>query len=82
MIVIVIENDNRIVTTFEAAQMDVEVSLVIRFPKKQEKEATIGEKREHMINNRIMKKYLRGLDESIKSKFSDVSPLETSLLKG
>jgi formyltetrahydrofolate hydrolase len=88
--VIVIENNNKIVTTFEATQIDVEVSSVIRAPKKQEKEATIGEKREQTIDNCVMKKYLKGLDEtkckhfneSIKNKFSNASPLETSLLKG
>jgi len=71
--VIVIENNNKIVTTFEAAQIDVEVSLVIKAPKKQEKEATIGEKREQTINNRVMKKYLKGLDET-KCKHFDESP--------
>ncbi len=43
---IVIENNIIIVTTFEAAQINVEVSLMIRAPKKQRKETTIGEKRE------------------------------------
>jgi hypothetical protein len=44
--VIVIENNIIIVTTFEATQINVEVLSVIRAPKKQGKETTIGEKRE------------------------------------
>jgi hypothetical protein len=46
VIVIVIKNNIIIVTTFEAAQINVEVSSMIRAPKKQGKEAKIGEKRE------------------------------------
>jgi hypothetical protein len=42
---IVIKKDNRMVTTFEAIQTNVEGFLVIRAPKKQKKEATIEEKR-------------------------------------
>jgi hypothetical protein len=88
--VIVIEKDNKIVITFEATQIDVEVSSVITAPKKQKKEVTIEDKREHTIYNLIMKKHLKLLDkieckhvdESIGSEFSNASPLEISLLKG
>ncbi len=60
---IVIEKDNRMVTTFETIQINVEGSSMIRVPKKQKKEATIKEKREKMIDNLIMKKYPKGLDK-------------------
>ncbi len=49
MTMIIIEKDNRMVTTFEVTQTDVEGVLVIAVPKKQKKEATIEEKREKMI---------------------------------
>jgi hypothetical protein len=61
--VIIIKKENRMVTTFEAIQIDVEGSLVIRAPKKQIKEATIEGKREKTIDNLVMKKYPKGLDE-------------------
>ncbi len=63
MTVIIIKKENRMVTTFEAIQIDVEGSLVIRAPKKQIKEATIEGKREKTIDNLVMKKYPKGLDE-------------------
>jgi hypothetical protein len=59
--VIIIKKENRMVTTFEAIQIDVEGSLVIRAPKKQIKEATIKGKMEKKINNFVMKKYPRAL---------------------
>ncbi len=60
---IVIQKDNRMVTTFETIQINVEGSSMIRVPRKQKKEATIKEKREKMIDNLIMKKYPKGLDK-------------------
>jgi hypothetical protein len=63
---------------------------MIRVPKKQRKEVTMEEKREKTVNNLVMKKYPKGLDEtnckhvneSIRNEFSKIaSPLETSLLK-
>jgi hypothetical protein len=79
---IVIKKDNRMATTSEAIQINVEGSSVIRAPKKQKKEAKIKGKREKMINNFVMKKYLKGfdeteckhVDESIKRKFSNYFP--------
>jgi hypothetical protein len=62
--VIIIKKENRMVTTFEAIQIDVEGSLVIRAPKKQIKEATIKGKMEKKINNFVMKKYPKGLNET------------------
>jgi len=66
---------------------------MIKAPKKKKKEVTIEEKKEKTIDNLIMKKYLKNLDEieckhvneSIKSEFLDASSLEimeTSLFKG
>jgi len=63
---------------------------MIRVPKKQRKEVTMEEKRKKTVNNLVMKKYPKGLDEtkckhvneSIRNEFSKItSPLETSLLK-
>jgi hypothetical protein len=63
---------------------------MIRVPKKQRKEVTMEEKREKTVNNLVMKKYPKGLDEtnckhvneSIRNEFLKIaSPLETSLLK-
>jgi hypothetical protein len=90
---IVIKKDDKIVTTFEATQIDVDNSYMIKAPKKKKKEVTIDEKKEKTIDNLIMKKYLKNLDEieckhvneSIKSEFLDASSLEimeTSLFKG
>ncbi len=90
---IVIKKDDKIVTTFEATQIDVDNSYMIKAPKKKKKEVTIEEKKEKTIDNLIMKKYLKNLDEieckhvneSIKSEFLDASSLEimeTSLFKG
>jgi len=66
---------------------------MIKAPKKKKKEVTIEEKKEKTIDNLIMKKYLKNLDEIeckhvndlIKSEFLDASSLEimeTSLFKG
>jgi len=41
VIMIVIDKDNKMVTTFEMTQTNVEGSAMIRAPKKQRKEATI-----------------------------------------
>ncbi len=90
VIVIVIENDNIMVTTFEITQTDVEGSLVILAPKKIKKGVTIKEKREKTIDNLVMKKYLKGLDkteckhvdESISSKFSDCFPFGNKPIEG
>jgi hypothetical protein len=79
---IVIEKDNRMVTTFEGAQTNFEGSSIIRAPKKQKKEVTKEEKKEKMIDNLVMKKYPKGLDEtkckhvdeSIKIELSDCFP--------
>ncbi len=46
VIVIVIEKENRMVTTFEVAQIAVEGSLVIRTPKKNKKGDNKGKKGE------------------------------------
>jgi hypothetical protein len=62
--VIIIKKENKMVTTFEAIQIDVEGSLVIKAPKKQIKEATIEGEREKTIDNFVMKKYPKGLDET------------------
>jgi hypothetical protein len=59
--VIIIKKDNKIMPTFEVIQVDVESSSMIRTPKKQNKEATIEEKKEKAIDNLIMKKYLGAL---------------------
>jgi hypothetical protein len=89
VIVIIIKKDNKMVTTFEATQIDVKGSLVDRAFEKQKKEATIKEKREKMIDNFIMKKYPKGfdkiecehVDESIKSEFSNCFPLKNKLVE-
>jgi hypothetical protein len=83
VIVIVIKKDNKMARTCETARIDIKGSSMIRAPKKQKKEAKIKEKREKMINNLVMKKYFKGLDEteckhaheSIKNEFSDYFPL-------
>jgi hypothetical protein len=41
VIMIVIDKDNKMVTTFEMTQTNVESSSMIRAPKKQKKKATI-----------------------------------------
>jgi hypothetical protein len=87
---IVIKNDNRMVTTFEVTQIDVEGVLVIGVPKKKKKEAIIKEKREKMIDNLVMKKYPKGfdkieckhVDESIKNEFSNCFPLGNKHVEG
>jgi hypothetical protein len=69
-------------TTFEVAQTNVEGSSIIRAPIKLKKEVTIEEKREKMIDNLVMKKYPKGLDEiecknvdeSIRNEFSYYFP--------
>jgi hypothetical protein len=45
VIVIVIEKDNKMATTFETLQIDVEGCLVIKAPKKRKKEVIIKEER-------------------------------------
>ncbi len=80
---IVIKKDNSMVIIFEAVQIDVEGSSMIRAPKKQKKEETMEERKEKMIDNLVMKKYLKGLDkmeckhvnESIKSELYYYFPL-------
>jgi hypothetical protein len=62
--VIAIQKDNRMATTSEATQIDIEGFPMIRAPKKQKKEATIEEKGEKTIDNLIMKKYPKGFDET------------------
>jgi hypothetical protein len=87
---IVIKKDNRMVTTFEVIQIDVEGVSVIAVPKKKKKEATIEEKKEKMIDNLIMKKYPKGfdkieckhVDELIKNEFSDYFPLGNQHVEG
>jgi hypothetical protein len=82
VIMIVIKKENIMVTTSEATQIVVEGSSMIKAPKKQKKEVTIKEKKEKIIDNLIIKKYPKGLDEteskhvkkSIKSKFSNSFP--------
>jgi AICAR transformylase/IMP cyclohydrolase PurH len=61
---IVIEKDNRMVTIFKVSQIDVDGSSMIRAPKKQKREVTIEGKKEKTIENLIMKKYPKGLDET------------------
>jgi hypothetical protein len=86
---IVIKKDNIMVTIFEVMQIDVEGSLMIRAPKKQ-KEETMEEKREKMIDTLVMKKYLKGLDktkckhvdESIKSEFPYCFPFGNKPIEG
>ncbi len=87
MTVIVIKKDDKMATTVEGAQIDVEGSSMIRAPKKQKKEAKIKEK---MINNLVMKKYFKGLhkteckhvDEAIISKFSNYFPFGNKPIEG
>jgi hypothetical protein len=87
---IVIEKDNKMVTIFKASQIDVEGSSMIRVPKKQKKEVTIEEKKEKTIDNLVMKKYPKGLDEieckhvdeSIRSEFSDCFTLVNKPIEG
>jgi hypothetical protein len=77
----IIDKDNRMVTTFETTQTNVEGSSVIRAPKKQKKEKP--------IENLIMK-YPKGLnktkckhvDESIRSEFSNCFPLGNKHVEG
>ncbi len=90
VIMIIIEKDNIMVTTSKRAQIDVEGSSVIRAPKKQKKEVTKKEKKKKMIDNLVMKKYPKGLDEtkckhvdeSIRSEFSDYFPLGNKRIEG
>ncbi len=87
---IIIKKENIMVTTSEAAQIDVENSSMIRAPKKQKKEATIKEKREKTSDNLVIKKYPKAfmrlnasmLTNQSRTTFRTTSPLETSLLKG
>jgi hypothetical protein len=64
VMMIIIEKDTKMETIFEATQIDVEGSSMIRTPKNQIKEATMEEKRKKMIDNFIMKKYLKGFDKT------------------
>ncbi len=90
VIMIVIDKDNKMVTTFEMTQTNVESSSMIRAPKKQKKKATIQEKKEKPIKNLIMKKYPKGFDkaecehvnESIRSEFSNCFPLGNKYVEG
>lgn len=63
MTMIIIKKDNIMETIFEVVQIDVEGSFVIKAPKKQNKEATLEEKKEKSIDNLVMKKYLKGLNK-------------------
>jgi hypothetical protein len=88
--IIIIEKDNRMVTTSKGVQTNVEGSSVIKAAKKQKKLVTINEKREKTIDNLVMKKYPKGLDkieckhvdELIKSEFSYCFPLGNKLVEG
>jgi len=89
VIVIIIEKDNRMVTTFEVVQIDVEGSSVIKAPKKKKKEAIIKGKKEKIINNLVMNKYPKGFDEteckhvneSIRNEFLDYFPFGNKLVE-
>ncbi len=71
-------------------QIDVKGSSMIRTPKKQKKEETMEERKEKMINNLVMKKYLKGLDkmeckhvnELIRSEFYSCFPLGNKPIEG
>jgi hypothetical protein len=90
VIMIVIKKDNKMVTTSTATQTNVEGSSVIRAPKKQKMQVTIEEKREKTIDNLVMKKYPKSLDEIeckhvdklFKSKFSNCFPLGNKHVEG
>ncbi len=85
----IIDKDNRMVTTFETTQTNVEGSSVIRAPKKQKKEVTIEEKRKNQLktSSRNIPRALTRLNVSMSMNQLGVnsqiaSPLETSMLKG
>ncbi len=79
---IVIKKDNKMETNFEATQIDVEGSSMVKAPNKQ--------KKEKMIDNLVMNKYPKGFDktkckhvnESIKSEFFYCFPLGNKPIEG
>ncbi len=87
---IVIKKDNIMVIISKTMQIDVKGSSMIRTPKKQKKEETMEERKEKMIDNLVMKKYLKGLDkmeckhvdESIRSEFYYCFPLGNKPIEG
>jgi hypothetical protein len=64
VIVIIIQKDYIMATTFKVTQIDIEGFSTIWVPKKPKKEATIEEKRDKTIDNLVMKKYPKGFDET------------------